>query len=295
MNIKLLSKEAKIGIVTIVSIALLYFGINYLKGVNLFKPVNHYFVTFDNVKDVNISSPVFVEGFKVGLVRSVNYDYSTTNKITVEISLASDMKINKGSYVVIASSFLSGAELHIHLNKYTGDYLNSGETIEGRMGEDMMSSVQKNILPGVEALLPKIDSILTGLQVLVNHPALSQSLNHIEKTTASLEISSKELYRLLRNDVPVIVSDLKTITSNFNEVSEELKGLDLQATINSVNATLANVKQTTDKLNSKDSSMGLLLNDKALYNNLNNTMDNASKLLLDFREHPKRYVHFSLF
>lgn len=296
MKKKGLTKEAKIGIVTIVSIALLYFGINYLKGINLFKPVNHYYVTFDNVKDVTISSPVYVEGFKVGLVRSIVYDYKNdTDKITVEISLDDAMKINKGSYVVIVNTFLSGAELHIHLNKYVSEYMKAGEVIEGRMGEDMMGSVQTKILPGVEALLPKIDSILVGLQTLVNHPALSQSLEHIERTTGNLEVSSRQLNQLLSKDVPVIVSDLKMITGNFNEVSEELKNLDLITTINSVNATLANIRLATDKMNSRDNSLGLLLNDNALYDNLNNTMGNASKLLLDFRENPKRYVHFSLF
>ncbi|MDR1980055.1 MAG: MlaD family protein [Tannerellaceae bacterium] len=289
------TKEAKIGIVTIVSLGLLYFGINYLKGVNLFKPANHYYVSFTNVKDVTISSPVYVEGFKVGLVRGLTYDYATTGKITVEISLDDEMKINKGSYVTIVKSLLGGAELHIHLNTFISDYMKTGETIEGRMGEDMMGSLQEKILPGVEALLPKIDSILIGLQALVNHPALSQSLNHIERTTSNLELSSRRLNALLSDEVPGIVSDLRTITTNFSVVSEELKGLDLATTINSVNATLANVKQFTNQLNSKDNTLGLLLNDRSLYNNLNSTMEHASLLLIDFKEHPKRYVHFSLF
>ena len=290
-----LTKEAKIGIVTIISLGLLYFGINYLKGVNLFKPVNHYYVTVNNAKDVTVSSPVYVEGFKVGLVRSLAYDYENTGKITIVISLDNDMKVNKGSYIEIASSFLSGASLNLHLNKYVSEYMKSGETIEGRMGEDMMESIQNNILPSVEVLLPKIDSILTGLQTLVNHPALSQSLVNLEQTTVNLNASSRQLNQLLNKDVPLIVSDLKSITTNFNDISENLKGLDLQATVNSVNATLANLQITTEKINSKDNTLGLLLNDKTLYNNLNGTMDNASKLLLDFRENPKRYVHFSLF
>ncbi|MDR1880618.1 MAG: MlaD family protein [Tannerellaceae bacterium] len=291
----LFTKEARIGIVTIVSLGLLYFGINYLKGVNLFKPVNHYYVSFTNVKDVTISSPVYVEGFKVGLVRSITYDYATTDKITVEISLDDEMRINRGSYVTIVKSLLGGAELHIHLNKFIGEYMKTGETLDGRMGEDMMGSIQERILPGVEALLPKIDSILVGLQTLVNHPALSQSLNHIERTTGNLEVSSRRLNALLSDDVPGIVSDLRTITTNFSDVSEELKGLDLATTINSVNATLANLKQFTNQLNSRDNTLGLLLNDRSLYNNMNSTMENASLLLIDFKEHPKRYVHFSLF
>lgn len=289
------SKEAKIGVVTIVSLALLYIGINYLKGINLFQPANHYYVTFNNVKDVTVSSPVYVEGFKVGLVRSIAYDYSTTDKITVEIGLDDAMKITQGSYITIVKTLLSGAELHIQLNKYVSEPLKPGSTLEGRMGDDMMQSVQENLLPGVEALLPKLDSIMSGLQTLVNHPALAQSFEHIEKTTGNLEVSTRQLNRMLANDMPVIVQNLKIMTGNFSDVSADLKELDFAMTMNSINATLANLKVTTEKLNSTDNSLGLLLNDRSFYNNLNSATDNASKLLLDLRENPKRYVHFSVF
>ena len=289
------TKEAKIGLVSIVSLALLYLGINYLKGVNLFKPVNHYYVAFSNVKGVTVSSPVFVEGFKVGLVREISYDYDTTGKISVLVSLEDKMRINKGSYITVVNSFLGGAELHIHLNTFVDDYFHSGDTIEARMETDMMTSVQENLLPGIEQMMPKLDAILGGLQTLVNHPALTQSLAHVEQTTASLEHSSRRLDQLLAKDVPVIVENLKGITANFESVSGQLKELDLAGTMRTVNATLANLKLTTDKLNSADNSLGLLLNDRQLYDNLNGTMENASLLLLDLREHPKRYVHFSLF
>ena len=289
------TKEAKIGLVSIVCLALLYIGINYLKGVNLFKPVNHYYVAFSNVKGVTVSSPVFVEGFKVGLVREITYDYDTTGKISVLVSLEDKMRINKGSYITVVNSFLGGAELHIHLNTFVDDYFHSGDTIEGRMEADMMTSVQENLLPGIEQMMPKLDSILGGLQTLVNHPALTQSLTHIEQTTASLEHSSRRLDQMLAKDVPVIMENIKGITANFELVSGQLKDLDLVETMQTVNATLANLKLTTDKLNSADNSVGLLLNDRQLYDNLNGTMENASLLLLDLREHPKRYVHFSLF
>ena len=289
------TKETKIGLVTIVSLALLYLGNNYLKGNNQFEAVNHYYVSLSNVKGVTISSPVFVDGFKVGLVRDIIYDYDTTGKIIVEVSLEDKMRLNKGSYIAVVNTFLSGAELHIHLNTYVDDFLKPGSTLEGRMEEDMMQSVQEKILPSVENLLPKIDTILGSLQTLIAHPALAQSLNHIEKTTSNLEVSTRQLNQMLSKDVPGIVNNLKTMTDNFSEVSANLKELDLATTVNSINATLANLKLTTDKLNSTDNSIGLLLNDKGLYDNLNSTMDNASKLLLDLRENPKRYVHFSVF
>ncbi|WP_449190207.1 MlaD family protein [Tannerella forsythia] len=289
------SKEATIGVVSIISLVLLYIGVNYLKGINLFRPANHYYVACSNVKDVTISSPVFVEGFKVGLVRSISYDYSTTGKLLVEISLEESMRINKGSYISLEKTLLSGGELHIHLNKYVDEYLKSGDTIEGRSPEDMMASVQEKMLPQIIDLLPKLDSILYSLQILVSHPALSQSLDHIEKTTASLEISSRRLNQLLGNDVPVIASNLKTTTDNFAALSEEMKNLNLKGSIQSLNLTIDNLGQTTMKLNAKDNSLGLLLNDTLLYNNLNETVVNASNLLIDLKQNPKRYVRFSLF
>lgn len=289
------SKEVTIGVVSIISLVLLYIGVNYLKGINLFRPANHYYVACSNVKDVTISSPVFVEGFKVGLVRSISYDYSTTGKILVEISLEESMRINKGSYISLEKTLLSGGELHIHLNKYVDEYLKSGDTIEGRSPEDMMASVQEKMLPQIIDLLPKLDSILYSLQILVSHPALSQSLDHIEKTTASLEISSRRLNQLLGNDVPVIASNLKTTTDNFAALSEEMKNLNLKGSIQSLNLTIDNLGQTTTKLNAKDNSLGLLLNDTLLYNNLNKTVVNASDLLIDLKQNPKRYVRFSLF
>ena len=292
---KKFSKEIKIGIATILSLVLLYVGINYLKGINLFKPANYYYVSCSNVKDITISTPVFVDGFKIGLVRSIEYDYSSVNNITLEISLDKGMKINKGSYISIESTLLSGAILNVKLNNYVTEYMKPGETLEGRIKGGMMSSVEEDILPMVTDMMPKIDSILTGLQALVNNAALTQSLNNLESTTKQLEASSLRLNAFLKNDVPEISLNLKTTTSNLSSFSNNLNRLDLEQSINSLNSTLGNINTMALKLNSRDNSMGLLLNDSLLYNNLNRTMENASGLLLDVKQNPKRYVRLSLF
>jgi len=292
---KRFSKEIIIGFVTILSLVLLYIGVNYLKGINMFKPANYFYVSCTNVKDISISTPVFVEGFKIGLVRSIEYDYSSVNKIMLEISLDKGMKINKGSYVSIGSTLLSGAELSIILNTFSGEYLKPGEILEARVKGGMMSSVEEDILPAVADLLPKLDSILVGLQALVNNPALSQSLTNLEKTTKQLESSSIQLNSFLRKDVPEISAGLKMTTSNLSLFSENLNKLELEQSINNLNSTLGNLNGLTLKLNSTDNSLGLLLNDSLLYNNLNRTMENASGLLFDFKQNPKKYVRFSLF
>jgi phospholipid/cholesterol/gamma-HCH transport system substrate-binding protein len=292
---KRFSKEVITGFVSIISIVLLYIGINYLKGVNLFKPANYYYVSCTSVREITISSPIFVEGFRIGLVRNIKYDYSSVNKITLEISLDKGMRINKGSYISIESTLLSGAELHLRLNKFSGEYYKSGDTIEGRLKSGMLSSVEDKLIPQLIDIMPKIDSILTGLQTLVNNPALSRSLDHLENTSMQLETSSKQLHTLLKNDVPEIISNLNTTSSNLSIFSSDLNKLNLDQSINSLHSTLGHINTFTLKLNSKDNSLGLLLNDSLLYKNLNKTLDNASGLLLDLKQNPKRYVHFSLF
>jgi ABC-type transport system involved in resistance to organic solvents, periplasmic component len=297
MKIKF-TKEMIIGVVTIIGLTFLYIGINYLKGINLFRPINHYYVECSNVSEVTVATPVYVGGFKVGLVRDIIYDYRSNSNIIIEINLEKSMKINKGSYVTIERTFLSGAQLHIHLNNYVSEYLSPGSTIEGRMMDDMMGSLQSQLLPQFIALMPTLDSILGGINVLINNPALSNTLDNLNQTTANLDVSSRKLNLLLgelESDVPVITSNLKTTTNNFVNMSDNLKDLNLMPSLQSLNSTIDQLQLMTTKLNAKDNSLGLLMNDSSLYNNLNRTVNNASDLLIDLKMNPKRYVRFSIF
>jgi phospholipid/cholesterol/gamma-HCH transport system substrate-binding protein len=289
------SKEAKIGLAAIISLILLYIGVNFLKGVNLFKPANYYYVSCSNVIDITISSPVFVDGFKVGLVRDMEYDYTSAGKITLEISMDESMKINRGSYVSIESTLLSGAQLHLKLNNYVTEYYHTGDTLEGRNKSGMMASVENRLLPDIVNLMPKLDSILIGLQMLITNPALTNSLDNLETTTNELTKTTRRLNTLLEGDLPKITGSLKLTTSNLSVFSHDLNKLDFQKSMNSLNSSLDNLNRMTLRLNSTDNSLGLLLNDTLLYRKLNITLDNASDLLIDLKQNPKRYVHFSLF
>lgn len=289
------AKEVRIGIITVVSFFVLIYGLNYLKGVNLFKPENYYLVEFHNVSGLQKSSPVLIDGFKVGLVNDIEYDFASQNKVIVEISLDKKLKVPQGSIVELKPGLMGGAELYLKLNKYVSDNHEIGDTLKGVYDAGLMGTLETQFIPTFEKMLPKIDSIITGLNQIVNNPALTQSLGHIESTTLSLEKSANSLNHLMAKDIPVIVGNMKNITSDFAEISKDVNALDLQKSYSEMNAALANLKEFTADLNNPNGTIGLLMRDSSLYLNLNNTVESADKLLIDLKANPKRYVHFSLF
>jgi phospholipid/cholesterol/gamma-HCH transport system substrate-binding protein len=155
--------------------------------------------------------------------------------------------------------------------------------------------IAETAMPKLETMLPKMDSILSSLNQLLANPALAATLSNAEKLTGNLDITTRNLNKLMQNELPVLTSKLTSIADNFVNITGNLKEIDYAGTMQKVDATLQEVKLLTSKLNSKDNTVGLLFNDPTLYNNLNATTANAASLLEDLKAHPKRYVHFSLF
>lgn len=292
---KYFTKEVIIAITTIIACTILVVGIDFLKGINIMKPTNYYYAVFNNVAGLGVSSPVKIDGFDVGLVRAVEYNYQKPGTIVVEISLDKKLKLTSGSKVLLASDIMGTATLDLKMNPHVSTYLNPGDTIEGELAPDMMGSIKENILPQLEHLLPKIDSILTGIQTIVSNPALNSALNHIDNVAENLEKSSSNLTAMMEKQVPSILNNLDTVSSHLNLFSQDMKNIKLSNTINSIDSVLYGMNSISSKLNSKDNSLGLLLNDKTLYHKLTKTATSADSLLIDLRLHPKRYVHFSLF
>jgi phospholipid/cholesterol/gamma-HCH transport system substrate-binding protein len=292
---KIFSKELIIGLVTVISLVVLYIGVNYLKGINVFKPSNHYYVRMPKVNELQQSSPVYVDGFKIGVVNAIDFRFDNKDFITVQISLDKQMRIETGSYFELKSGLTSGAYLNLHLNKYVGTYCVIGDTLEGLALPGVMDKISETFIPQIENILPRLDSILLGIQTLVNHPALVQSLEHLSASTASLNKSSQQLNHILSGDIRPMLANLNLVTSDLAVFSGKVKQMDLDLTMNKVNSALENINQLSKQLNNKNNSLGLLLNDRSLYNHLDSTAINASLLLLDLKQNPKRYVHFSIF
>jgi phospholipid/cholesterol/gamma-HCH transport system substrate-binding protein len=292
---KSFSKELIIGFVTAVSLVVLYIGINYLKGINIFKPANQYCVRMPRVDDLQISSPVYVDGFKIGVVNAIDFRFDRKDFITAQVSLDKQMKIEKGSYFELKSGLTSGAFLDLRLNKYVGTYCSSGDTLDCVLTLGLMDRISGSLLPGIEIMLPRLDSILQGIQFLVNHPALPQSLEQISATTAALANSSQQLNLMLAKDVHPLLSNLNRTAEGLAVFGGKIQQLELDLTLGKVNRSLDNIERLATQLNSRDNSLGLLLNDRSFYDHLDSTAINASRLLLDWKLNPKRYIHFSVF
>ena len=290
-----MKKEVKIGFAGIAALVILFFGINYLKGINMFQPETYYLVEFTDVNGLAKSSPVYANGFKVGIVRDIQYNFKKPGHVVVGIEMDEAMKVPAGSHAELITEMLGTVKMNLHLNIGNTSYINANDTITGIANPGIMGVAEKDILPKVEALMPKMDSILSSLNTLLADPALKNTLHNAEELTASLSVTSRHVEKLMSKDIPQLADNMITLTDNLTTMSNKLKDIDLAATFKEVDATLKNVHLLTEKLNRDDNSLGLLMNDATLYNNLNATTANAASLLEDLKAHPKRYVHFSLF
>jgi ABC-type transport system involved in resistance to organic solvents, periplasmic component len=292
---KKLTKEVKIGFAAIISLLLLYYGINYLKGINLMKPANYYYVVFQDVSGLTVSSPVYINGYKAGLVRSFEYDYEHPGHIIVELGMDKELRVSKGTVAEYKSELLGTAAVTLSLDLKSHQYLIPGDTIPAQEASGLMKKVEKDMLPKLTQILSRMDTVLVGLQNVVSNPALNKSLANIESTTAELSKTSASLNKIMSNEVPVVVGNLKNMSSDFSTVSGNLKRIDFAHTMSTMDTTLTNLKTLSTQLNRKDNSLGLLVNDRTFYDNLSETTANANRLMVDLKENPKRYVHFSVF
>ena len=287
-------KEIKIGLMGIVAIGLFIFGLNYLRGISMLESSRSYYVNFTNINGLPTSSPVFANGYKIGIVRDIQYNYKELGSVTVKIELDEEMRIPMGSKGELVTEMLGTVKMNLILNLESQSYLQPGDTLDGFANNGLMG-VAETMMPKVEQLLPKMDSILSSLNKLLADPALTQTLHNAEQITANLNVTTHELNKLMKNELPTITGNLTSISENINTITTNLKEVDYASTMKRIDSTLANIQTLTNKLNSKDNTIGLLFNDPTLYQNLSATTANASSLLEDLKAHPKRYVHFSIF
>lgn len=294
---KFFTKEVKIALVAILGIVVLYYGLQFLKGLPLFSSDDSYYVTFNDVSGVAPSTPVYANGYKVGVVKDVVYDYNPQGKIVAVVGLDEKMRLPKGSRAEIASDLLGNIKINLVLGDDPLNMVAKGDTIPGGEQEGMMSKLGA-MMPAIEAMVPKLDSIMTSLNILLADPALKNMLHNVEGMTSQLNATSNELHTLsisLNRNVPAIMQKADGVLDNTQQLTANLSAVDVAGMAASINKTLADVNAMTERLNSNEGTLGLLMRDDHLYRNLNTAAADVDSLFIDIKAHPKRYVHFSVF
>lgn len=294
---KYFTKEVQIALVAIVGVAVLFFGLQFLKGLSVFGSSDVYYLKTNNLMGVTASSPVYADGYKVGVVQSIDYDYNSNGNTVVALALEKGIRLPLGSSAEISSDMMGNVKLDILLANNPRERMAIGDTLQGGASAGLMAAVG-SMVPQIQQMLPKLDSILTSVNALLANPAIANSLSNMEQITSELTETSRSLNVMMRGmnkNIPTLMAKANNVMDNTEQLTGKLNSLDVASTMSKVDATLNNVEQMTAKLNSNEGTIGLLMRDPSLYWNLSNTMRDADSLLINLKAHPKRYVHFSLF
>lgn len=294
-----LKKEFIIGLSVIIAIAIIIFGIDYLKGINIFKGTNYYTATYTDVAGLSQSAPVTVNGFKVGLVREIAYEYDNPGHIKVEIDLNKELRLPLDTKALIATDMLGTSTIELIMG-HSNEFHKPGDALIGENKPGLMGNVTND-------LLPKIDSLLTSINNIIGNPALTSAITRLDSTMGNLEKSSAQLTAVM-NRMPAIASgasdvltsvkgisdNLSTASSDLTAFTAQLKNAPIDSTLNNVYSATASLDRLLKELNSPNSTLGLLLHDTDLYNNLNNASASLDSLLRDVKKNPKRYISIKL-
>ncbi len=311
-----ISNETKIGIMAVIGVAMLILGFRYLKGSGIFKKDRRIYAVYSDVQGLKESNPVVINGLQIGRIANLNGG-KDMKRIVVTVSLTKDVNIPSNSLAVINPNLLGSPTMEIQLGD-ANTFLKNGDTLLTTLSGGAFDEAMKVINPvlyEVKNAVKSLDSVLTTITTVFDvrtKDNIQSILANVNSATASFAVTSKSLQQLVdvqNGALAQSLENMKTFTSNLNEnnnqldsiikntqvFSNKLSRMDFQRTLDTLQVAVNNFKAGSAKINSKEGSLGLLLNDKALYNNLQSTTDKINILLDDIRVHPKRYVNFSVF
>tara|TARA_B100000795_G_scaffold53774_1_gene35205 strand:- start:5229 stop:6161 length:933 start_codon:yes stop_codon:yes gene_type:complete len=297
-------KEIFIALLVLTSIVLFYFGFGYLKGSNLFAAGRTYYAIYGNVAGINNDDPVSVNGFRIGKIRSSTL-IPDEDVVILELEIShAGLNIPEDSKAIIANTgLLGGKEIDLEMG-FSSVYLEAGDTISSGTEEDIFSSLSSSLEPfekkALEAVV-SIDSVMKLVQLVLNEKNrtnLEKSMSAVAVTMGNLNAVSVDLNELITSEsgkIKLIIDNLNKVSKDFSQISDSLKDIKFNETINRVNASLDNANSILGKINSGEGTMGKLVNNDSLYLYLESASKDLDLLLIDFKENPKRYVQFSVF
>lgn len=304
---KLAKKEITIGLSVIIAIVILIFGIEFLKGINLFRPANFYLAYYENVDGLEISAPVKVNGYKVGQVREINFDYAHPGKTEVVLALNRNLHLPEDSRAIISSTLMGEAYIEIEVGS-TAKMIPVGGSVPTGAGSGIFSDLSETLMPKVKETLVNVDTLLLSLNEVIADPALKSSVGNMEKISDNILVASRGLDNLMNKQVPSlmgsangtvshlngIMTRVDTISGNLVVLTHELNRMPLNETMEDIRKTVSNLEGFSAQLRNQNSTLGLLMNDPELYNRLNNVAASVDSLIVDIKRNPKRYISIKL-
>ena len=289
-------REIKIALLVIVCGGLLYFGMNFLKGVNIFSPVKYYVGTFENVRELTVQAPVYVRGYKVGQVDKITYDFTKEKAFDITISVDKHVQVIEGSQMVLVADGLMGGKaisLEIPAVPVEEDKVYaSGSQLPTTVEAGLFDKLENELIAKLNTLLAHADSLVVGIDEQLAGNDIKKTLANVEQISSQLKVSAQDIQKLTHEQLPSVMTSANEVIVGLNEVIRDVQDADIQNTIAKVDTMVGNINSI---VTSKEGTLGLLLNDKTMYQNINATIISADSLITDLKAHPKRYVHFSLF
>lgn len=305
-----LSREFKIGFFGIAMIVLLYWGVNFLKGSDIFSSSTRYYAVYDQVNGLQPASPIVIKGYKVGSISGMSYDPSVSRNVVVEFSIKSKYRIPDNSKArIFSDGIMGGKAVEIELGDGK-EFLHEGDTLYSEINKDFLEvagSEFEFLKQRANALINEVMTTLQGINAVLvdNKGHLDATFSNVASITGNLnEVVAGEKHSMRQmisnlNDLTASLSaksgQIDTIVGNVAQFSDSLRRMELPTLVDQMTVTVANLNATIEKINTGDGSAAMLLNDRQLYESLSASSANLSALLEDIRLHPKRYINISVF
>ena len=283
------AREIKVGILAAVCVFLLFFGLNFLKGVNIFSPTNAYHGVYYNLHGLEEQAAVYICGHKVGQVDKIHYDFTRDSAFTIDISIAKDIALPTGTQMALVSDgLLGGMAIELQMPAYTpqSKLIEHGSVLPTTYVPGLMESVQGDLLAHIDEAIQGVDSLVAALHQQLEGDHLKATLTNVDRISGNLTSVSSDLKHMMNNQVPRIVNNADTAVANLNTVVADIKRADLAATVARVDTAVDNVNALVTDVRKPI---------KPLLQHIDATVISADSLVVDLKAHPKRYVHFSLF
>ncbi len=289
------ARELKVGVLAVVCAGILYFGFNFLKGVNIFSPTRYYMGRYERVNGLTEQAPVYIRGYKVGLVESIRYDFTRDTSFLVAVSIDKGINLPKGTEMaLVADGLLGGMAVELRIPQEaeltTSDVYHRGDTLPTIVVPGLLDGLQTGLLAHLDSLMQEANTLVASLNNEMSDGNLRATLQNIERITRDLTVSSRDIRALTHEQLPDIVGKVDTTMADIQVVVANIRAAELQKTLQKLDDALTSVNQllTTDS-----GTLGALLNDRALYDNLNgalrdldNAVLNVDTVVMSVKAHP---------